>query len=183
MLWYKWFVFRCFPYTWWFRFIKICLKNMYLLLSLHVDSDIQFSNAVKEKYIKMLYLFTSYSRMDTTYFFKPVSSVDVEDLVHFSITWSHLKGKNRAVGKSLKSTKQHLPFFVSSRTETEQHDFRNKLCYQLLESKYPKTQGQVTEQALSLKQREERGGKEVETAGRVFLQKWILFAAVEWLLL
>lgn len=82
----------------------------------------------------------------------------LEDLVNFSITWSHLKGKNRAVGKSLESMKQHMPFFVSSGTEKEQHNFRKERCYQILESKYPSTEGQVTEQLPETVRRERRKG-------------------------
>lgn len=61
---------------------------MYVLLSLYADFNNQFSNVVKEKHIKMLYLFMSSSRMDTTYFFKPVSSVNAGGLGLFFI---HLK--------------------------------------------------------------------------------------------
>lgn len=72
---------------------------MYLLLSLHVDFDIQFSNAVKEKYIEMLYLFTSYSKVDTTYFFKPVSSVDARGPGPFFNHLKSFKGKEQSSGK------------------------------------------------------------------------------------
>lgn len=108
-------------------------------------------------------------------FLKLVNSISVP----FSVNWSHSKGKNRAVGKSLESVKQRVLFFVSSRTETKQHNFRKKWCYWLLERKYPRTQGQFTEQTLSLQQWEEEGEMEADTGGKVFLKKWIMFAAVK----
>lgn len=58
----------------WLYYYYFCLKDKYLLLSLHADLEIHFSNSV---IYKKLYRFTSYSRMDTAYFFKPVRNINV----------------------------------------------------------------------------------------------------------
>lgn len=66
---------------------------------MHADFDTQFSNTVKEKYIKTVSLFTSYSRMDATYFLKPVSSVNVGGLGQFFYHLKSFKGKEQSSGK------------------------------------------------------------------------------------
>lgn len=118
--------------TWWVGLIEILLKNTYLIKFACWFWHPVFKSSQRGVHATAL----SYSRMYNSFFFKPAGEVKLEELVHFSVTWSVLRKEECEKFWSLWNRMCYFLFsFCFSRIETEEHDFRKKLWYWPLKGK------------------------------------------------